>query len=90
MIGLAVCPFRVNWPVTYTLVLIKVKSRGASVFFGYTIHTSIEHVANAWLRMSIKSVQTWAKIICAPRFLKLKTILAIDVEIMVTGFSLPA
>ena len=67
--GFAICSFRVNWPVTDTLVLIKIKSRGASVFFGYTIYTRIEDVANTWFRMSIEAVQTWAKIICAPRFL---------------------
>ena len=61
----AVCSFRVKWPVANAFVLIKVKSGGASVFLGYTIHASIEHITDSWFRMSIKPVQTWAKIIRA-------------------------
>ena len=53
---LARCSFGISWPVTYTLVFIEIKSRGAGVFFSYTIDASIEHVANTWFRMSIESV----------------------------------
>ena len=63
--GLAVCPFRVNWPVTYTLVLIKIKSRRASIFLGYPIDAGIKNIADSWFRMCIKSVQTGTKIVCS-------------------------
>jgi len=86
----AVCSFGVEWPVTYTFVLIEVKSRGAGVFFCYTINTSIEDVADGWFGMGVKSVETWTKIICALRLLELKTVLAINIEIMVARFPFPA
>ena len=65
----AVCSFRIEGPVTYSLVFIKIKSGGASVFFSYTINTGIKDVADGWLGVSIKSVETWAKIICSLRLL---------------------
>jgi len=90
VVSSTICSFRVEWPVTYTFVLIEVKSGGAGVFFSYTINTSIEYVADGWLGMGVKSIQTWAKIICALRLLELKTVFAINIEIMVTRFPLPA
>ena len=70
----AVSSFRIERPVTYTFVLIKIESRGASVFFSYTINAGIKDVADGWLGVSIKSVETWAKIICSLRLLcKTKT-----------------
>jgi len=90
VIRVAVCSFGIERPVTYSFVLIKVESRGASVFFSYTINTGIKDVADGWLGVSIKSVETWAKIICSLRLLELETVFTVYVEIMVTRFSLSA
>jgi len=90
VIRIAVCSFGIERPVTYSFVLIKVKSRGASVFFSYTINTGIKDVADGWLGVSIKSVETWAKIICSLRLLELETVFTVYVEIMVTRFTLSA
>jgi hypothetical protein len=90
MTGFAICSFRVKWPVTDTFVLIKVKSWGACVFFCYTINTSIEDIADGWLRVSIKSIETWTKIIRTLRLLELETIFAVNIEVMIARFPFPA
>jgi len=90
VISFAVCSFRIEGPVTYSLVFIKIESGGASVFFSYTINTGIKDVADGWLGVSIKSVETWAKIICSLRLLELETVFTVYVEIMVTRFTLSA
>ena len=63
--SLAIGSLRIKGPVTYTLVFIKIKSRRASIFLGYTIDASIKDIADSWFRMRIKSVQTGTKIICS-------------------------
>merc|ERR1711993_227981 len=90
VIGVAVCSFGIEWPVTYSFVLIKIKSRGASIFFGNTIDASIEYIADGWFGVSIKAIETWAKIICSLRLLELKTVFTVYVEVVVTRFSLSA
>jgi len=90
VISFAVCSFGIEGPVTYSFVLIKVESRGASIFFSYTINTGIKDVADGWLGVSIKSVETWAKIICSLRLLELKTVFTVYVEVVVTRFPLSA
>jgi len=90
VISFAVCSFGIKRPVTYSFVLIKIESRGASVFFSYTINTGIKDVADGWLGVSIKSIETWAKIICSLRLLELETIFAVYVEVVVTRFTFSA
>jgi hypothetical protein len=86
----AIGSLRIKGPVTYTLVLIKIKSRRASIFLGYTIDASVKDIADSWFGMCIKSVQTGTKIVCSLWFLKLETILTVDVEVMIARLPFPA
>jgi len=77
-------------PVADTAEFVKPKSGWAGVFLGGALHTSVENVAYVGIGVSVEPIQPRTKIIGTLGGLKLKTVTAIDIEIVITWFSLVA
>lgn len=77
-------------PVANTLVFVEPQTGRASVFFGNTVNAGVKNIAHGRIWMGVEAVQTWAEVIQTPGRLKLKTITAVDVEVVIARFPLAA
>lgn len=89
-VSLALCPVGDLWPVAHAAVLVKPEAGGTGVLLGSAIHTSIEDVADAGVRVGVEAVETRTQVAGALRGLELQPVATVHVEVMIARLPLPA
>jgi len=88
-LSLAFLPVGGLWPVTDAAVLIKPEAGGAGVLLCLAIHTGVEDVTDGGVRVGVETIETGTQVTGALRLLELQSVATVNIEVMITGLSLP-
>jgi len=88
-LSLALLPVGDLWPVTDAAVLIKPQAGGAGVLLCLTINTGVEDVADSGVGVGVETIEAGTQVTRALGLLELQSVATVNIEVMITGLSLP-
>jgi len=88
-LSLALLPVRDLWPVADAAVLIKPETGGAGVLLCLSINTGVEDVADGGVGVGVETIEAGTQVTGALGLLELQSVATVDIEVMITGLSLP-
>jgi len=88
-LSLALLPVGGLGPVADAAVLVEPEAGGAGVLLGLAVHTGVEDVADGGVGVGVETIEAGTEVTGALGLLEFQSVATVNIEVMITGLSLP-